>query len=79
MTMSLLLLTEYDPFGMAYDPHRRRCDVAVPIEVESNTGSYRAITQNIGIGGVFVATAQLGNVGELVTLRFAVATADDWS
>jgi len=50
----------------------RRWEFSVPIDVEDDLGRHRGLTQNLGVGGIFVATGQPGRPGDRVTLRFAL-------
>jgi uncharacterized protein (TIGR02266 family) len=49
-----------------------RAELTVPVEVEGDHGCHLGLIQNIGVGGVFVATEHLGHVGDRVALRFAL-------
>jgi uncharacterized protein (TIGR02266 family) len=49
-----------------------RCDLQVPIQVETKGASYFAVTENICTGGLFIATSNPGRAGEQVMLRLGL-------
>ena len=57
---------------MTWAQRARRCEFSVPIDVEDERGWHRGLTQNLGVGGIFVATEHPARPGDRVTLRFAV-------
>lgn len=50
----------------------RRVDLDVSVDLESDHNFYTGLTQNIGSGGLFVATNALRSVGDRLTLRFTL-------
>ena len=50
--------------------HVRRCDLQVPIQIDGPGDPHLALTENIGIGGLFVATSSPERVGDRITLTF---------
>ena len=70
-----------DPVGVGAEPGSRplrgssscrRVDIEVAVDLESDHNFFSGTTSNIGIGGLFIATSELRNVGELMTVRFTL-------
>jgi uncharacterized protein (TIGR02266 family) len=47
-----------------------RCDFQVPIQIDGPSGPTVALTENIGAGGLFVATSKPARVGDRISLIF---------
>jgi uncharacterized protein (TIGR02266 family) len=52
-----------------------RCDLQVPIQIGDNLEPQIALTENIGTGGLFIATSSPGRIGERVSLKFRLPNA----
>lgn len=55
------------------DVHRRRAgrsDLQVPLQIKRGGETHVALTENIGVGGLFVATSNPGRVGEEISVWF---------
>lgn len=52
-----------------------RCDLQVPIQIEDKADPQIALTENIGTGGLFIATSSPRRVGERVSLKFRLPNA----
>jgi uncharacterized protein (TIGR02266 family) len=57
---------------MTWMQRARRCQLSVPIDMEDKRGWQRGLTQNLGVGGIFVASEHPGRPGDLIVLRFAL-------
>jgi len=62
---------------MTWVQRAQRCEFSVPIDVEGKRGWQRGLTQNLGVGGIFVATEHPAFPGDGVTLRFALPGLSD--
>jgi len=49
-----------------------RHEVAVAVDLESDSNFYTGLTQNISTGGLFIATHQIKRVGDHVRLKFTL-------
>jgi uncharacterized protein (TIGR02266 family) len=57
------------------EPQQRSADrheVAVAVDLESDSNFYTGLTQNISTGGLFIATHQIKRVGERIRLKFTL-------
>jgi uncharacterized protein (TIGR02266 family) len=57
----------------AAEPQQRlaeRHEVAVTVDLESDSNFYTGLTQNISAGGLFIATHQIKRVGDRIRLKF---------
>jgi uncharacterized protein (TIGR02266 family) len=61
------------------DLNRRagRSDLELDVEVGAGEELYAVTAKNIGLGGVFLATARLRAVGDRVALKFTLPGVDD--
>jgi uncharacterized protein (TIGR02266 family) len=46
-----------------------RCDLQVPIQIETEGASQFGLTENICTGGLFIATGNPGRVGDQIVLK----------
>ena len=49
-----------------------RAELKLPVELRSATGSFAGVTQNVGVGGMFIATDQPRSVGDRLALTFTL-------
>jgi len=49
-----------------------RAELQLPVELRSSDGAFAGVTQNVGVGGMFVATEQPRRVGERLALTFTL-------
>jgi uncharacterized protein (TIGR02266 family) len=61
---------EVEDMQHAHQRRAGRCDLQVPVEIENGKATRLALTEDIGVGGLFVATSSPGRVGEEISLWF---------
>ena len=62
--------------GVPHVYRARRTNLTASVDFDGDHGPQPGVTENIGLGGLFVATRRDLRVGEHVTLRFGLPDAD---
>jgi uncharacterized protein (TIGR02266 family) len=52
--------------------HAERFDLEVKVDLESDHNFYTGLTQNISVGGLFIATHQLRRIGDRLKITFSL-------